>query len=76
MVSIVSQQIYLFNDTIRNNICLYKDVSEEDIEVACRDSGLDDFLKEVSLDYIVGQNGSMLSGGQKQKNCTRQGIGT
>ncbi len=67
MVSIVSQQIYLFNDTIRNNICLYKEVSEEDIEVACRDSGLEDFLKEVSLDYIVGQNGSMLSGGQKQK---------
>lgn len=67
MVSIVSQQIYLFNDTIRNNICLYKDVSEEEIEAACRDSGLDDFLKEVSLDYIVGQNGSMLSGGQKQK---------
>lgn len=67
MVSIVSQQIYLFNDTIRNNICLYKHVSEEKIEVACRDSGLDDFLKEVSLDYIVGQNGLMLSGGQKQK---------
>lgn len=67
MVSIVSQQIYLFNDTIRNNICLYKEVSEEDIEAACRDSGLEDFLKEVSLEYIVGQNGSMLSGGQKQK---------
>ena len=67
MVSIVSQQIYLFNDTIRNNICLYKEVSEEDIKAACRDSGLDNFLKEVSLEYIVGQNGSMLSGGQKQK---------
>lgn len=67
MVSIVSQQIYLFNDTIKNNICLYKTVSDEEVEIACRDSGLDDFLKEVSLDYMVGQNGSMLSGGQKQK---------
>lgn len=67
MVSIVSQQIYLFNDTIRNNICLYKHVSDEEIEIACRDSGLDDFLRDVSLDYVVGQNGSMLSGGQKQK---------
>lgn len=28
---------------------------------------MEDFLKEVSLDYVVGQNGAMLSGGQKQK---------
>ncbi len=67
MVSVVSQQIYLFNDTIRNNICLYQNVSDEVIRAACNESGLEDFLKEVSLDYVVGQNGAMLSGGQKQK---------
>ena len=67
MISVVSQQIYLFNDTIRNNICIYKKVSDEVIETACKDSGLEDFLKVVSLDYVVGQNGAMLSGGQKQK---------
>ena len=67
MVSVVSQQIYLFNDTIRNNICLYKQVIDEVIEDACKDSSLDEFLEEVSLDYVVGQNGAMLSGGQKQK---------
>lgn len=67
MVSVVSQQIYLFDDTIRNNTCLYKQVDDAAIEAACRDSGLVDFIKEVSLDYIVGQNGAMLSGGQKQK---------
>lgn len=67
MISVVSQQIYLFNDTIRNNICIYKKVSDEVIETACKDSGLEDFLKDVSLDYVVGQNGAMLSGGQKQK---------
>ncbi|TGY95325.1 ABC transporter ATP-binding protein [Petralouisia muris] len=67
MVSVVSQQIYLFNDTIRNNICLYKHVDDSRIEAACMDSGLEDFINEVSLDYVVGQNGAMLSGGQKQK---------
>lgn len=67
MVSVVSQQIYLFNDTIRNNICLYKQMDDAGIEAACMDSGLEDFIKEVSLDYVVGQNGAMLSGGQKQK---------
>ena len=67
MVSVVSQQIYLFNDTIRNNICLYKQMDDAVIGEACKDSGLEDFIKEVSLDYMVGQNGAMLSGGQKQK---------
>ena len=67
MVSVVSQQIYLFNDTIRKNICLYKKVDDVMIEAACKDSGLEEYIKEVSLDYMVGQNGAMLSGGQKQK---------
>lgn len=67
MVSVVSQQIYLFDDTIRNNICLYKQIGDAMIEAVCKDSGLEEFIKEVSLDYVVGQNGAMLSGGQKQK---------
>lgn len=67
MISVVSQEVYLFNDTIRNNICLYRQVDDNTILSICRDSGLEEFLKEVSLDYIVGQNGTMLSGGQKQK---------
>jgi ABC-type bacteriocin/lantibiotic exporter with double-glycine peptidase domain len=67
MISVVSQQVYLFDNTIRNNICLYKKKSEEEIMKAVIDSGLKDFIDEVSLDYSVGQNGSLLSGGQKQK---------
>lgn len=67
MISVVSQEIYLFNDTIRNNICLYKQIDDDTILNICRDSGLEEFLNEVSLDYTVGQNGTMLSGGQKQK---------
>ena len=51
----------------RNNICLYKQIDDTVIEAACKDSGLEDFIKEVSLDHVVGQNGAMLSGGQKQK---------
>lgn len=67
MISVVSQQIYLFDDTIRNNICLYKKADEGEILQAVKDSGLEDFIEEVSLDYRVGQNGALLSGGQKQK---------
>ena len=67
MVSVVSQDIYLFNSSIRDNICMYKDIDDKFIMEACKDSGLADFISEVSLDYVVGQNGAMLSGGQKQK---------
>ncbi|MBA4687731.1 MAG: ATP-binding cassette domain-containing protein [Candidatus Galacturonibacter soehngenii] len=65
--SVVSQQIYLFDDTIKNNICLYKEVSEQKIKQALKDSRLEEFINKVSMDYRVGQNGAMLSGGQKQK---------
>ena len=67
MISVVSQDIYMFNDTIRNNICLYRQVEDKKILDICEDSGLTDFIAEVSLNYQVGQNGAMLSGGQKQK---------
>lgn len=67
MISVVSQDIYLFNDTIRNNIALYKDIKDEVIKEACLQSGLKDLVDDVSLDYCVGCNGVKLSGGQKQK---------
>ncbi len=76
MISVVSQDIYMFNDTIRNNICLYRQVEDKKVLDICEDSGLMDFIAEVSLDYQVGQNGTMLSGGQKQKNSTGKGIVT
>ncbi len=66
-ISVVSQNIYLFDDTIRKNIALYKEVSDEEIKEACAQSGLMEFVDEVTLDYCVGNNGMMLSGGQKQK---------
>lgn len=67
LISVVSQEIYLFNDTIRNNISLYRKIDDDTILSICKASGLEDFLSEVSLDFTVGQNGTMLSGGQKQK---------
>lgn len=67
MVSVVSQELYLFNDTIRNNICLYDRMEDNKILDVCKDCGLFDFIHKVSLNYVVGQNGAMLSGGQKQK---------
>lgn len=53
--------------TKKNNICLYQNVAEEELWLACRDFGLEEFVREVSFSYMVGQNGAKLSGGQKQK---------
>lgn len=63
----VTQKIHLFNDTIYNNLCLYQEMDQCYIDELVRISGLDDLVKNVSLQYTVGTEGSMLSGGQRQK---------
>lgn len=67
LFSVVSQRIYLFNDSIYNNICLYKHIDKNVVKNVLNICGLQDFVDKVSLDYIVGSEGTMLSGGQKQK---------
>jgi ATP-binding cassette, subfamily B, bacterial len=68
LFSVVSQEIYLFDDTIKNNIKLYKEnVSDNEIIQALIDSGLKKFIDKVSINYRIGPNGNNLSGGEKQK---------
>ena len=67
MFSVVSQDVVLFNWTIKDNLCLYKDFSDSAIKFAIQASGLEGFIKEHSLDYVVGERGTALSGGEKQK---------
>ena len=69
-ISLVSQDVILFDDTIRNNIA-YADsnASQEDIENACSYAAADEFIEKLPkrFDTIVGENGVKLSGGQKQR---------
>lgn len=67
LFSVVSQQIYLFHDTIRNNICMSQEFPEEAVRAVIDQVGLGKLLAERGLDDMVGINGSRLSGGQKQK---------
>jgi subfamily B ATP-binding cassette protein MsbA len=69
-VSIVSQDVVLFNDTIRNNIAFgMQNVSEEAVVEAARAAYVLEFADEMpqGLDTPVGDRGSQLSGGQKQR---------
>lgn len=67
--SIIHQNIYMFDETIYDNICLHEHYPEERIERVIADSGLTEFISELptGLQYQVGENGSNLSGGQKQR---------
>lgn len=74
LVSVVSQEAFLFNDTLKNNMTLYDDCyREEDIQRAVRLAGLEELVKRLSdgnnvgLDVVVSENGSNFSGGEKQR---------
>ena len=67
MFSVVSQNVYLFNMSIKDNICLGLDIDDKKIDDVIKSVNLDSLVSERGLDYIIGENGLMLSGGQKQK---------
>ena len=68
-MSYIEQDVFLFNTTIRGNITLGFDFTDEMLEKATRGSALDSDLAgmPLGLDTPVGENGSNLSGGQKQR---------
>lgn len=69
-IGIVSQQVFLFNGSIRENICYgNQNVTEEQLRTACEQAFAMEFILsfEEGLDTIVGERGVMLSGGQRQR---------
>jgi ATP-binding cassette subfamily B protein len=69
-ISMVFQNVYLFNDTIRANICFGREgVSEEDMIKAAKQARCHDFIMELpdGYDTVIGEGGGTLSGGQKQR---------
>ncbi|WP_343343667.1 ABC transporter ATP-binding protein [Terrisporobacter petrolearius] len=69
MISVIHQNVYMFDKNIKDNICLYKEFSNESISNILELSGADKFINELEegLDYFVGENGNNLSGGQRQR---------
>jgi subfamily B ATP-binding cassette protein MsbA len=68
-IAVVSQDVVLFNDTIRNNIAFGREVSNEDLERAADAARVLEFTGEqpAGLDTMVGDRGVLLSGGQRQR---------
>lgn len=65
--SIIQQNVFVFNAAIRDNITMFRDFPEEQINEAIRLSGLSALIEEKGADYLCGENGSGLSGGEKQR---------
>jgi len=69
-IALVSQEVALFNDTVRANIAYGRpEASDEEIETAARDAAAHDFIMDLPQGYEtqVGESGVKLSGGQRQR---------
>jgi ATP-binding cassette subfamily B protein len=69
-VGMVTQETYLFHDTILTNLLYARmDATREQVEAACRAANIHDFIVQLSDGYntIVGERGYRLSGGEKQR---------
>lgn len=69
IMTIVQQEVYLFEDTIKNNVSLYEDYSDQAVYDSLKKAGLAEFVDQLEegMDYFVGEKGAFLSGGQRQR---------
>ena len=69
LMTVVQQDVYIFDDTLKANITLNQSFTEYDIKQAVQQSGLESYVleNELGLQVLCGENGSNLSEGQKQR---------
>lgn len=67
LVSIIQQNVFIFNSTIRDNITMFTEFPDEEVNHAVLMSGLKQLMDKKGEDYLCGENGSGLSGGERQR---------
>ena len=67
VMSLIGQNVFLFDDTLYQNITMFRDFPEDKLELAVHRSGLDGLIAEKGEGYRCGENGSGLSGGERQR---------
>lgn len=67
VLSVIQQEVFMFDAPLQNNIMLYKNYSKERLAKAIKMSGLDEFIQRRGADFDCGENGNLLSGGEKQR---------
>lgn len=66
-VSLIDQNVFIFDDTIRNNITMFSEFPKELVDSAIRRAGLESVIAERGEEYLCGENGVNLSGGERQR---------
>lgn len=67
LMSLIGQNVFLFDDTIRNNITMFRDFPDALVKEAVKRSGLWELLEQRGEGYRCGENGAGLSGGERQR---------
>lgn len=67
IVTVIQQNVYIFDDTIRNNITMLKEFDDVLVDKAIKSAGLSSLIEEKGIDHLCGENGKNLSGGEKQR---------
>lgn len=67
LVTSVQQNVFVFNDTIRNNVTMFHEFPDKEVTLALERSGLSEFIEKRGEDFVCGENGANLSGGERQR---------
>ncbi|MBR5713572.1 MAG: ABC transporter ATP-binding protein, partial [Clostridia bacterium] len=73
-VTVVRQEAVLFHDTLRNNLTMFRDISDEKLIEVLNELELSKFANAESLDESITENGSNLSGGEKKRICLARAL--
>ncbi len=67
MLSIIQQDVFIFDETLENNITLFKEYSKDKIKEAIKRCELTSYVEKNGIDFKCGENGNKLSGGERQR---------
>lgn len=74
LVSIVQQNVFVFNSSVKDNITMFREFDGALLERAVNSAGLAPFMEERGGEFLCGENGSALSGGERQRISIARGI--
>ncbi len=67
LMTVIQQNVFVFNSSIKDNVTMFRDFPDEKINEAITKAHLKELIKERGTDYLCGENGQGLSGGEKQR---------
>lgn len=73
-MTVVRQDAVLFHDSLRNNLTMYRDISDDKLIEMLNRLGLSKFANRYALDETIAENGANLSGGEKKRICLARAL--